>query len=62
MNRWLARILAALVVALGLVPLTAGASWACSCASPAFTETQQWRSVACMAERASSCTLRCSLC
>ena len=46
MNRWIARILAALVVALGLVPLTAGASWACSCAAPAFTESQQWRSVA----------------
>ncbi len=46
MHRWLARLLAALVVALGLVPLTAGASWACSCGSSGFTESQEWRSVA----------------
>ena len=46
MNRWLARLLAGLVVACGLVPLTAGASWACSCSSPDRSETQQWRSIA----------------
>lgn len=46
MTRWLARTLAALILACGLVPLTAGASWACSCASSAFTESQEWRSVA----------------
>lgn len=46
MTRWLARSLAALVIACGLVPLSAGASWACSCASSGFTESQQYRSVA----------------
>ena len=46
MTRWLARSLAALVIACGLVPLTAGASWACSCATSGFTESQEWRSVA----------------
>ena len=46
MNRWLARLLAGLVVACGLVPLTAGASWACSCGAPDQGETQQWRSIA----------------
>lgn len=46
MHRWLARFLAAVVVALGLVPLTAGASWACSCGASGLTESQEWRSVA----------------
>ncbi len=46
MTRWLARSLAALVIACGLVPLAAGASWACSCGAYGFTESQQYRSVA----------------
>lgn len=46
MTRWLARCLAALVIACGLVPLSAGASWACSCGSYGFTESQQYRSIA----------------
>ncbi|MCU1671891.1 MAG: hypothetical protein JWN77_4 [Frankiales bacterium] len=46
MTRWLARLLATVVVACGLVPLTAGASWACSCAAPTTTERQQWTEIA----------------
>jgi nucleoid-associated protein YgaU len=46
MMRWLARALAALVIACGLVPLTAGASWACSCLASPLTESQEWRAVA----------------
>lgn len=46
MRRLLARLLVALVLAGGLVPLTAGASWACSCHPNPPSETERWRSVA----------------
>jgi hypothetical protein len=49
MRRLLARILVPLVLAGGLVPLTAGASWACSCAPTATTEGEQWRAIAAQA-------------
>ena len=39
-------MLAVLLIACGLVPVAAGASWACSCGSMGFTESQQYRSVA----------------
>jgi hypothetical protein len=46
MRRLLARLLVALVLAGGLVPLTAGASWACSCHPTTTTEDEQWRAIA----------------
>ncbi|MCA1823949.1 MAG: LysM peptidoglycan-binding domain-containing protein [Frankia sp.] len=46
MRKLLGRGLAVLMLAGGLVPLTAGASWACSCAGTTFSESQEWRSVA----------------
>lgn len=51
MTRWLARLLAAIVIAAGLIPLTAGASWACSCATSTLTESQEWRAVAATASQ-----------
>jgi alpha-D-ribose 1-methylphosphonate 5-triphosphate synthase subunit PhnG len=46
MRRLLARLLVLLVLAGGLVPLTAGASWACSCVPTTTTEEERWRSIA----------------
>lgn len=46
MKRWCLRLLVAVVLVGGLIPLTAGASWACSCAGSLLTEAQQFRSVA----------------
>lgn len=45
-RRLLLRCLAVSVVASGLVPLTAGASWACSCAGPAPSDVDRYTAVA----------------
>lgn len=42
----LTRSLAVSVVAAGLVPLSAGASWACSCVHPVPSETERYSAVA----------------
>lgn len=46
MKRWCLRLLISVVVVSGLIPLTAGASWACSCAGSLLTESQEFRSIA----------------
>jgi hypothetical protein len=46
MRRAAARLLAIAVVACGIVPLTAGASWACSCAAPTLNGAALDRSIA----------------
>lgn len=43
MRRLLARCLVPLVLAGGLVPLSAGASWACSCLTSPYSEAEQWQ-------------------
>lgn len=46
LRRFLTRSLAVSVVAAGLVPLSAGASWACSCVHPVPSETERYSAVA----------------
>lgn len=46
MRTHLARLLAILVVACGLVPLTAGASWACSCMADQRPDSERYAAVA----------------
>jgi hypothetical protein len=49
MRRLLARLLVGLVLTGGLIPLTAGASWACSCHPTTTTENEQWQAIAAQA-------------